>query len=132
VFFRKHSEHWVETFQYKEAGPQLLLQAFLQRIVNGGGLIEREYGLGRKRTALYIRMPYDGGFQEVILELKIQYGSRQATIDEAIPQTLEYMDKCGTKEGHVIIFDRSKERGWDEKIFCSDEYSAQGISVWGC
>lgn len=27
-FFREHSEHWVERFQYKEAGPQLLLQAF--------------------------------------------------------------------------------------------------------
>ncbi|WP_207688004.1 hypothetical protein [Desulfonema limicola] len=29
-FFREHSQHWVERFQYKEAGPQLLLQAFLQ------------------------------------------------------------------------------------------------------
>ena len=36
TFFREHSEHWVERFQYKEAGPQLLLQAFLQRIVNSG------------------------------------------------------------------------------------------------
>lgn len=36
-FFRKHSESWVERFQYKEAGPQLLLQAFLQRIVNSNG-----------------------------------------------------------------------------------------------
>ena len=45
-FFREHSESWVERFDYKEAGPQLLLQAFLQRIVNGGGRIEREYGLG--------------------------------------------------------------------------------------
>ncbi|MCP4700755.1 MAG: AAA family ATPase, partial [Gammaproteobacteria bacterium] len=44
-FFREHSEHWLERFDYKEAGPQLLLQAFLQRIVNGGGRIEREYGL---------------------------------------------------------------------------------------
>ena len=50
AFFREHSEHWVERFQYKEAGPQLLLQAFLQRIVNSGGRIEREYGLGRMRT----------------------------------------------------------------------------------
>ena len=25
-FFREHSEHWIERFQYKEAGPQLLLQ----------------------------------------------------------------------------------------------------------
>ncbi|MCI0563028.1 MAG: hypothetical protein MN733_31510 [Nitrososphaera sp.] len=44
-FFREHSEHWVERFDYKEAGPQLLLQAFLQRIINSGGRIEREYGL---------------------------------------------------------------------------------------
>ena len=29
--FREHSEHWIERFQYKEAGPQLLLQAILQR-----------------------------------------------------------------------------------------------------
>ena len=41
AFFREHSEHWVERFDYREAGPQLLLQTFLQRIVNGGGRIER-------------------------------------------------------------------------------------------
>ncbi|MCL1805757.1 MAG: hypothetical protein FWG28_07160 [Clostridiales bacterium] len=51
-FFREHSDAWVEGFDYKEAGPQLLLQAFLQRIVNGGGHINREYGLGRL-VALY-------------------------------------------------------------------------------
>ncbi len=59
-FFRAHSEHWVERFQYKEAGPQLLLQAFLQRIVNSGGRIEREYGLGRGRTDLLVAWPQDG------------------------------------------------------------------------
>ena len=56
-FFRQHSEHWVERFQYKEAGPQLLLQAFLQRTINGGGRIEREYGLGRMRTDLLVIWP---------------------------------------------------------------------------
>lgn len=56
-FFREHSEHWVERFDYKEAGPQLLLQAFLQRIVNGGGRIEREYGLGKMRTDLLVIWP---------------------------------------------------------------------------
>ena len=49
-FFRQHAESWVQRFEYKEAGPQLLLQAFLQRIVNGGGRVEREYGLGRMRV----------------------------------------------------------------------------------
>ncbi|MBK8656816.1 MAG: hypothetical protein IPN20_23565 [Haliscomenobacter sp.] len=40
-FYRWHSESWLERFQYKEAGHQLLLMA-LQRILNGGGRIERE------------------------------------------------------------------------------------------
>ena len=45
-FFRQHSEHWTELFGYREAGPQLLLQAFLQRVVNSGGRVEREYAWG--------------------------------------------------------------------------------------
>ena len=56
-FFRAHSEHWLERFEYREAGPQLVLQAFLQRVINGGGRIEREYGLGRGRTDLLILWP---------------------------------------------------------------------------
>ncbi|MEZ5576659.1 MAG: hypothetical protein R3F44_13965 [Candidatus Competibacteraceae bacterium] len=56
-FFREHADSWLERFDYKEAGPQLLLQAFLQRIVNGGGRIDREYGLGRKRTDLLVQWP---------------------------------------------------------------------------
>lgn len=36
-FFRENSEIWLERFDYQKAGPHLLMQAFLQRIVNGGG-----------------------------------------------------------------------------------------------
>ena len=61
TFFREHSEHWLGRFDYQEAGPQLLLQAFLQRIVNGGGRIEREYGLGYGRTDLLIVWPFGAG-----------------------------------------------------------------------
>ena len=58
---REHSEHWVQRFeQYHEAGPQLLLQAHLQRVVNGGGRIEREYALGRGRTDLLVVWPRGG------------------------------------------------------------------------
>ena len=61
TFFREHSEHWVQRFErYHEAGPQLPLQAHLQRIVNGGGRIEREYALGRGRTDLLIVWPQGG------------------------------------------------------------------------
>ncbi|MCP5054056.1 MAG: ATP-binding protein, partial [bacterium] len=77
-FFRKHFESWVEGFNYKEAGAQLLLQAFLQRIVNGGGRVEREYGFGRERTDLLVVWPFNSEgtedkkntkVQEVVIEL---------------------------------------------------------------
>ncbi|CAN2045541.1 AAA+ ATPase domain-containing protein [Candidatus Magnetomoraceae bacterium gMMP-13] len=131
-FFRKHSDRWCADFQYREAAAQLLLQAFLQRIVNSGGMVEREYGLGKQRTDLFITWNYDGGVQEVVIELKIRYGNLEKTIKKGLEQTWKYMDKCGTNEGHLVIFDRSKNISWDEKIFCfKREFSGQKIMVWG-
>ncbi len=130
-FFREHSESWVERFDYKEAGPQLLLQAFLQRIINSGGRIEREYGLGRKRTDLLIIWPYQDQVQKVVLELKLLRRSLADTLKEGLKQTWEYMDKCGSRYGHLIIFDRT-EKAWEEKVFRREEvYKEQTIIVWG-
>ena len=128
-FFRKNAEAWIERFSYKEAGPKLLLQAFLQRIVNGGGRIEREYAFGSRRTDLYIEYPYGvDKKQQVVLELKLLYGSLEATLKEGLIQTQAYMDKCGTPDGHLLIFDRNPKRPWHEKIW---EKQIQGIYVWG-
>ena len=131
-FFQEHSEHWVERFQYKEAGPQLLLQAFLQRIVNSGGRVEREYGLGRMRTDLLVIWPYRGGVQKVVIELKVLHKSLDKTIAAGLEQTLEYMERCGAKEGHLIIFDRRPNISWEEKIFQRQEQiKGKKIKVWG-
>jgi hypothetical protein len=131
-FFREHSEHWVERFDYKEAGPQLLMQAFLQRIVNGGGRVEREYGLGRQRTDLALFWPVDGGMQRTVIELKLLRKSREATIRQGLEQTAAYMDKIGTADGHLVIFDRRPEISWDEKIFREErEYAGKQIIIWG-
>jgi len=131
-FFREHSEHWVERFDYKEAGPQLLLQAFLQRIINRGGRVEREYGLGRRRTDLLVIWPFADAVQKIVLELKLRYGSLERTLEEGLAQTWAYMDKCGTDAGHLIIFDRDPDKPWDEKIFTRKEtYQGKEIKVWG-
>ena len=131
-FFREHSEHWVERFEYKEAGPQLLLQAFLQRVVNSGGRVEREYGLGRMRTDLLVVWPHKSGKQKVVIELKVLYRSMEKTISDGLRQTADYMDRCGTEEGHLVIFDRSTEKSWEEKIFCRRErYKDKVLMVWG-
>jgi hypothetical protein len=117
-FFRENSEIWIDRFHYKEAGPQILLQAFLQRIINGGGQIDREYGLGRTRTDLFILWQVkEGTFQRVVIELKILRKSREQTILDGMAQTWKYADRCGADEAHLIIFDREEGKTWDEKIF---------------
>ncbi len=131
-FFRENSEAWLEQFQYREAGPQLLMQAFLQRLVNSGGRIEREYALGRRRTDLLVIWPYAGGVQRAVLELKLVRGSPEQTMTEGLAQTAEYMDRCGAHEGHLLVFDRRPGRSWEEKIFRRSEgVRDYVIEVWG-
>lgn len=136
-YWRENSEWWTGRFDYAEAGPQLMLQCYLQRIVNGGGYIVREYGLGRGRTDLLIIQPltqqYGGPVQRIVLELKLLRGSLKKTLSEALPQTVGYMDHVGNiHEGHLIIFDRTTKKPWSKKIFC-EEHELQGrkIKVWG-
>ncbi len=138
VFFREHSEHWVERFDYREAGPQLLLQAFLQRIVNSGGRIEREYGLGRGRTDLLVVWPRQGagGPQDatdrIVIECKVLHRSLERTIAEGLVQTAAYLDRCAAGEGHLVVFDRSEGKAWEEKIFRrKEDVNGRTIAVWG-
>ena len=132
TFFREHSEHWVERFAYREAGPQLLLQAFLQRIVNAGGRIEREYGLGRRRTDLLVVWPANGDVTKIVIECKLLRGSLDRTIREGLEQTRDYMDRADAPEGHLVIFDRTEGRTWEERIFRrADAAGDRPVTIWG-
>jgi hypothetical protein len=131
-FFRENSEHWVERFEYKEAGPQLLLQAFLQRVMNGGGRIEREYGLGRMRTDLLLLWPHPQGTQKVVIELKLLHKTLEQTLATGVAQTWEYLDRCGAEEGHLVIFDRTVGTAWEAKLFQREEtVRGKTIFIWG-
>ena len=116
TFYGEHAEHWLQRFdEYREAAPQLILQAYLQRIVNGGGRIEREYGLGRGRTDLVVLWPRETGqpydlWRRFVIECKVlrdsDRRSMEATVERGVEQTLGYMAKCGAEEGHLVVFDR--------------------------
>ncbi len=129
-FFRESSEHWVGRFDYKEAGPQLLLQAFLQRVVNAGGRIEREYGLGRMRTDLLVE--WGPQRQREVIECKVRRGGLERTIGEGLAQLGGYMERCGAATGHLVVFDRAAERSWDEKVFRREASAgSRKVTVWG-
>ena len=116
TFYSEHAEHWLRRFnEYGEAASQLILQAYLQRIVNGGGRIEREYGLGRGRTDLLVLWPGEAGqpydlWRRFVIECKVlrdsDRRSLEATIERGMEQTIGYMAKCNAEEGHLVVFDR--------------------------
>ena len=116
TFFGEHSGHWLDHLgEYREAGPQLILQAYLHRVVNSGGRIEREYGLGRGRTDLLVLWPREPGqpserWERFVVECKVLRDSDRKslawTIERGVEQTLGYMAKCGAEEGHLVVIDR--------------------------
>jgi hypothetical protein len=54
-FWRQHDNVLVDGTVYHEAAPKLVIMAYLHRIVNGGGYIDREYGVGRGRIDVLVR-----------------------------------------------------------------------------
>ena len=111
-FYRWNSESWLERFQYKEAGHQLLLMAFLQRIVNGGGRIEREMALGNGRTDLVVFWRE----QVIPIEIKMHHNARSQP--EGLQQLSRYMDKLGQRHGYLVLFEKksSAELPWEQRI----------------
>ena len=139
-FFRRHAEHWRNRFAYEEAWPQLLLQAYLQRVVNGGGRIEREYALGSGRVDLLIVWPLADRVQEFVVECKVvrEHDGLERVVDEGVEQTARYVDRCAAEAGHLVVIDRRENRSWEEKIFRIRRSAhlpraggAAPVAVWG-
>ena len=110
-FWRENSEVWVERFDYKEAAPHLILMAFLQRVINGGGDIHREMAAGRGRTDLCVLY----GDQKYPIELKVWRGEK--TLEQGLEQTARYMGSYDCTEGWLAIFDRRPGVAWDDKLY---------------
>ena len=131
--YRERSWHWVSGFDYREAGPQLLLQAFLRRVVDRGGGIEHERDLGQRRTDLSIvwagreDWPSPDGAAWLVVECKVLHPRHglDATIAQGLAQTAGYMDRCGPLDGRLVICDRQGARTWDETGF-----RGRTITVW--
>ncbi len=73
-----------------------------------------------------------GRLHKVVIELKVLYKSLEMTVADGLEQTASYMERCSTDESHLVIFDRCKEKTWNEKIFQGEEnFRGRKIKVWG-
>lgn len=110
-FWREHGDVLGRRQKYHEVAPQLVIMAFLHRIVNGGGYISREYGAGRDRIDLEVRWPYPDArnnrqWQREAVELKVWHPNRSDPLSAGLRQLDRYLDKLGLDHGTLVIFDR--------------------------
>ncbi|MDR3120064.1 MAG: hypothetical protein LBU58_01825, partial [Clostridiales bacterium] len=126
-FWRENATIWRERYDYKEAAPQLVMLAFLQRVVNGGGRILREMATGTRRVDICVMYKE----RKYPIELKIRYGD--GTRDEGKKQIAAYMDSLGADTGWLVLFDRRETLGWTEKLtFEKESVDGKTVIIVGC
>ena len=110
AFWRQHGEVLTAAVPYHEAAPQLVFMAFLQRVVNGGGFMDREYGVGRGRIDLLVRWPYpeqgQRRWQLHAVELKLWRENQADPLSDGLVQLDGYLERLGLPAGVLVLFDR--------------------------
>ena len=104
---------------YREAVPHLVFMAFLQRVVNGGGRITREYAAGRGAVDLLVE--YAG--EKHVFELKRvppRHVAYERVREQGLAQLARYLDTVGIREGWLLIFDQRPGRTWEERLRVED------------
>jgi hypothetical protein len=138
AFWRTNSEAWEAQADYSEAFPHLLLQAFLQRVTNGLGRIEREYAAGRGRMDLAVE--YKGAWDIIEIKLLRQGRAFEAVMAEGVKQILRYRDSFspaplrsadGTPaDCYLLIFDRRPDKcAWEQRLIWTRDGD---VTVVGC
>jgi hypothetical protein len=111
AWWRQYGEFLVKGEVYHEVAPQLIFLAFLTRIVNGGGFVDCEYGVGRGRLDVLVRKPYidaDGkrAVQREAVEIKVRRAKKGDPLGEGLEQLDGYLTRLGLDSGTLLIFDR--------------------------
>ena len=127
TFWRENADIWTTKYDYPEAAPHLILMAYLQRVLNGGAQIAREFATGRRRMDLDIF--YANRHHPI--ELKLWRGAKSR--QEGLDQLAAYCRSLGVADGWVVLFDRRPDRTWDERITWETViHDGVNIRVVGC
>jgi len=141
-FWKRNGDILAGKMPYHEVAPQLVLMAWLQRVVNGGGFVEREYGVGRGRIDLLVRWPIaksecgmrnaevaenggrrlaEAGWQEEAVELKVWGPKRPDPLEEGLEQIDEYLQRLSLPDGYLVIFDRRPTKRPDKRKYVFED-----------
>lgn len=107
AFWRRHGDPLLRAAPYHEIAPHLVLMAFMHRVVNGGGTIEREYAIGAGRMDLCVR------HRDTILaiELEVRRPGEPDPLRDGLEQLDAYLAGLGLDRGWLVVFDRRPDAG---------------------
>ena len=114
-YWRENAGIVKSIYGFTEAVPHLVFQAFLQRVINGGGQIIREMALGR--NALDLGVVYHE--EKYAVEVKLKYNYDRSP-EKAHAQVVKYIDSLGKREGWLFVFDPDMTKSWEEKLARED------------
>ena len=135
IWWKRHAAVMLKGHVYHEVAAQIVFMAWLHRVVNGGGIIDREYGVGRGRIDLLIRWPLPGAknssqWQQEAIELKVWAEGEPDPLSEGLEQLERYLDGLGLSHGVLVVFDRRPEaKSSAERTALSFTQTAKGYSV---
>ena len=125
-FWRQHGQPLLGSAPYHEIAPHLVLMAFLHRVINGGGTLEREYAIGMGRMDLCLRY----GAVTLGIELKVWRAGEPDPLAEGLEQLDGYLAGLGLESGWLVIFDRrSSQPPIRERTASTETGSPQGRQV---
>jgi hypothetical protein len=111
---------------YHEIAPHLVLLAFLDRVANGGGRVEREYAIGSGRMDVLL----DHRDTRVAMELKVWRDGRPDPLADGLEQLETYLAGLGLDAGWLVLFDRrSGQPPIEDRVRVEDAHTASGRTV---
>ncbi|MBD2776376.1 ATP-binding protein [Iningainema tapete] len=126
AFWLQHGEPLLSSAPYHEIAPHIVLMAFLHRVVNASGTLEREYAIGRDRMDLCLR------YKNLTLgiELKAWHNKKGDPLESGLEQLDSYLARLRVDFGWLIIFDqRSKAPPIEERLTTQIATTKNGRSI---
>jgi len=102
IFWRQHGEPLLKSAPYHEIAPHLVMMAFLHRVVNGRGQIEREYAISSQRMDLCLFY----GDTQIGMELKVWRDGKPDPLTQGLQRLDHYLGGLSLDSGWLVIFDK--------------------------
>ena len=126
AFWKQHGEPLLGSASYHEIAPHLVMMAFLHRVVNGRGTLEREYAIGRDRMDLCLQY----GDVTLAIELKVQRDRGPNQVVAGLEQIERYLERLPTANGWLMIFDRRQDaKPMADRLFTELKTTPKGLPV---